>query len=142
MDVQAVAVHVLDQRSAWPRFVLIFVLFVPYLTFCPLAVGHSNITCSSVEYVTLNPPSGATCGSYMQKYISVVGGYLENSGATSDCNFCSTRTTDEFLVRNFNIEYSSHWWHLGVFCAYILFNVSGGRSVRGDVDVALIRVLA
>jgi ATP-binding cassette subfamily G (WHITE) protein 2 (SNQ2) len=87
------------------------------------AIGNSEITCSAVEYVTLNPPSGQTCGSYLQPFISTVGGYLQNSDATTACQFCSTRTTDEFLGTRFNITYASRWWHLGVFAAYIVFNV-------------------
>jgi ATP-binding cassette, subfamily G (WHITE), member 2, SNQ2 len=60
----------------------------------------------------------------MQAYISTAGGYVSNPDATSNCQFCSTRTTDQFLGGNFNIDYGSHWWHLGVFCAFILFNVT------------------
>jgi hypothetical protein len=88
------------------------------------AVGHHQINCSPVEFVLLNPPSGTTCGDYMKTYISYAGGYLANSAASSKCQFCSTRTTDEFLGNNFNIRYSEHWWHLGLFAIYIIFNVS------------------
>jgi ATP-binding cassette subfamily G (WHITE) protein 2 (SNQ2) len=70
----------------------------------------------------------------MQAYISTAGGYVSNPDATSNCQFCSTRTTDEFLGGNFNIEYSTHWWHLGVFCAFILFNVSSSTSCSDRDD--------
>ncbi|KIY47285.1 pleiotropic drug resistance ABC transporter [Fistulina hepatica ATCC 64428] len=87
------------------------------------AVGHTDITCSSVEYVSLNPPSGETCGQYMDTYINTHGGYLTNADATSDCQFCSTRTTDQFYQTNFNMFYSHHWRNVGLTCAYIVFNI-------------------
>jgi ABC-type multidrug transport system permease subunit len=88
------------------------------------AIGNQQLNCSAVEFVTLNPPSGSTCASYMQDYISMAGGYLANPEATTGCQFCSSRTTDEFLGRSFNIYYKNHWWQFGVFCSYIIFNVS------------------
>jgi len=88
------------------------------------AVGKHDITCAPVEFVKLNPPSGQTCGSYMQQYISDIGGYLTDPNATSDCEFCSVRTTDEFLSANFNIQDFHHWRNLGFVLAFIIFNVS------------------
>ena len=87
------------------------------------AVGRKLIYCEPVEFVTLNPPSGMTCGDYMKGYMSFAGGYLVDASASTTCQFCSTRTTDEFLAGNFNIRYSDRWWHLGIFVAYIVFNV-------------------
>lgn len=66
----------------------------------------------------------------MQTYISFAGGYLQNPEANSNCMFCSTRTTDQFLSGNFNISYNDHWWHLGVFAAFIVFNVSNIFSLE------------
>jgi len=60
----------------------------------------------------------------MQNYITNAGGYLTNPDATSDCQFCSVRTTDQFLGPSFNIAYSHHWRNLGFLMAFILFNVS------------------
>jgi len=88
------------------------------------ALGKQNITCSAVELATLEPPSGLSCGDYMQSYMSRAGGYLTNPDATSACKFCSSRTTDQFLVPGFNIEYSHHWRNFGLLMAYILFNIS------------------
>lgn len=88
------------------------------------ALGRQSITCSDVELVTLNPPSGQTCSQYMSNYISAAGGYLTNGDATSNCEFCSTATTDQFLEASFNISYAHRWRDIGFLCAYILFNVS------------------
>ncbi|KAJ3748437.1 pleiotropic drug resistance ABC transporter [Lentinula detonsa] len=88
------------------------------------ALGRQSITCSDVELVTLNPPSGQTCSQYMSNYISFAGGYLTNGDATSDCHFCSTATTDQFLEASFNISYAHRWRNIGFLCAYILFNIA------------------
>lgn len=60
----------------------------------------------------------------MDPYISRAGGYLSNPDSTSDCRFCSFRTTDEFLDLSFNIKYSHRWRDVGIFIAFIIFNVS------------------
>ncbi|KAH9995929.1 ABC-2 type transporter-domain-containing protein [Russula compacta] len=87
------------------------------------AVGHSEITCAPIEYVTVQPPSGQTCQQYLSLYIQNLGGYLTNPSATDDCQFCSYRTTDQFLQSNSNIFYSHHWRNFGLVWVYIGFNV-------------------
>ena len=87
------------------------------------AVGRHEINCGSTEFVSVQPPSGQTCTQYLQAYISNAGGYLENPDATSDCMYCSARTTDEFLGRNFSMLYDRHLRDLGIFIAYCVFNV-------------------
>ncbi|KAF9076400.1 ABC transporter [Rhodocollybia butyracea] len=88
------------------------------------AIGKQSITCSDVELVTLEPPSGQTCSQYMSNYINFAGGYLTNPDATSNCHFCSTATTDQFLEASFNISYAHRWRDIGFLCAYILFNIA------------------
>ncbi|RDB27092.1 Brefeldin A resistance protein [Hypsizygus marmoreus] len=88
------------------------------------ALGKGKITCSPIELVKLNPPSGQTCASYLQTYISAHGGYLTNPSATSGCEFCAFATTDEFLGASFNIYYSHRWRNVGLLCAYIVFNIA------------------
>lgn len=106
-------------------------------------IGHQDINCATNEFVTLEPPTGTSCGSFMTEYITRRGGYLLNEAATSACQFCSTRTTDEFLRDRVHIKYSEHWWYMGkvfvvnswllvahqlrstgIFIGYIFFNVS------------------
>lgn len=87
-------------------------------------IGHSEITCAAKELATIEPPSGQTCGEYMGAFIEASGGYLTNENDTSSCHYCAYRTTDAFLEQSFNIYYSHHWRDFGIFCAYILFNVS------------------
>ncbi|KAI4517501.1 ABC-2 type transporter-domain-containing protein [Schizophyllum commune] len=87
------------------------------------AAGHGDVTCADIEYVTLTPPSGQSCGDYLSPYISMAGGYLTNPDATSDCQFCSVKTTDQFLEQSFNIFYSNHWRDFGIMVAFTAFNV-------------------
>lgn len=96
-----------------------YVLF----TRCFAAVGLQQINCSPVEFVNIIPPSGQTCAQYMSTFISSSGGYLANPNATSSCQFCGVRTTDELLGANFNIFYDHHWRDFGLMIAFILFNV-------------------
>ncbi|KAF5330227.1 hypothetical protein D9611_010600 [Ephemerocybe angulata] len=88
------------------------------------ALGQQDINCSAVEFVKITPPSGKTCAEYMNPYISFAGGYLQNPDASADCNFCSTRTTDQFLEASFNIYYSHRWRNVGIMLAFVVFNVS------------------
>jgi len=94
------------------------------LIFIVTAIGRQSITCAAVELVTLVPPSGQTCGEYLDPYITSAGGYLTNFDATSGCEFCPFATTDQFLESNFNISYADRWRNLGMLFALSLFNVS------------------
>ncbi len=88
------------------------------------ALGHQPIQCSPVEFVTIEPPSGQSCATYMGPYISTAGGYMTNPDATSGCQYCSFSTTDAFLNGSFNIYYDNHWRDMGIFAAFVVFNVS------------------
>ena len=61
---------------------------------------------------------------FMGPYISFAGGYLVNPDDSAACGFCSTRTTDDFLEKRFNIFYDNRWMDIGVMAAFIAFNVS------------------
>jgi len=87
------------------------------------ALGRSEITCAPIEYVTIQPPSGQTCQQYLGQFINNFGGYVTNPDAASSCQFCSFRTTDEFLQSNSNIFFSHHWRNLGLVFVYVGFNV-------------------
>ncbi|KAH9484099.1 Brefeldin A resistance protein [Psilocybe cubensis] len=87
------------------------------------ALGHQEINCSPVEFVKVNPPDGQTCEAFLTAYISMAGGYVANPQATSACEFCSMRTTDQFLGAAFNIFYDNHWRNFGIFMAFSVFNI-------------------
>jgi ATP-binding cassette subfamily G (WHITE) protein 2 (SNQ2) len=87
------------------------------------AVGRHEITCSGVEYVTIIPPGGQSCQQYLGQYINQSGGYITNPNALENCQYCSYRTTDQFLQTNSNIFYSHHWRNFGFMWIYVGFNV-------------------
>ena len=100
--------HLVDSRSVLIAF---------------LAIGHFEITCAPVEYVTVRPPSAQTCQQYLSNFINTTGGYVTNPSATDNCQFCSYRTTDQFLQSNSNIFWSHHWRNFGFMWIYVAFNV-------------------
>ena len=88
------------------------------------AVSELPIHCSDVELVTIEPPSGLSCADYMGPFMSYAGGYLTNPNSTAACRYCAYDTTDAFLETNFNVFASHHWRDLGIFAAFVCFNVS------------------
>jgi hypothetical protein len=89
-----------------------------------LALGHQTIVCAATELVTLIPPSGQTCGTYLQDYINRAGGYVQDPSSTSSCQICSFATTDQLLAARFHIFYSHRWRNVGIMIAYTFANVS------------------
>ncbi|KDR82402.1 hypothetical protein GALMADRAFT_56996 [Galerina marginata CBS 339.88] len=87
------------------------------------AIGRHNVTCSSVEFVTIDPPNDLTCSQFLSNFISSTGGYLQNPEALSNCQLCGMKSTDQFLALSFHIFYDNRWRDLGVFVAFVIFNV-------------------
>ncbi|KAG6850300.1 hypothetical protein H0H93_015242 [Arthromyces matolae] len=88
------------------------------------AIGQQPVQCSPLELVTINPPSGLTCGQYLDNFIAFAGGYITDANATSSCHYCSASTTDATLATAFNIFYSHRWRDVGFLFAFVVFNVS------------------
>lgn len=90
------------------------------------AVGGRPVNCAEDELSVFQPPSGMTCGQYMQPYLEAAGpsaGNLSNPEATKDCAYCSLSVTDQFLTAR-GIEYSERWRNFGLVWAYIGFNIA------------------
>lgn len=95
-----------------------------------IAIASQEVTCSQTEYAIVQPPEGNTCGQFLNAFVQSVGGYVNNPRATTNCQYCSTRTTDEFLAANFNIFYSHRWRNIGILVAFCIFNVSFRTDLR------------
>lgn len=97
-----------------------------YLVDGMLSTGLANtkIVCSSIEFEHFNPPSGQTCGEYLQKYISEAGGYVANPAATSNCSFCAVSETNTYLAE-LSSSYSHRWRDFGIMWVFIIFNAFG-----------------
>lgn len=65
-------------------------------------VANTDVVCSDIELLTVDPVAGQTCGQYFAAYMELAGGSLLNPNATSGCQFCSLASTNVFL-ENINI---------------------------------------
>ncbi|KAF7300618.1 hypothetical protein HMN09_00947000 [Mycena chlorophos] len=94
-----------------------------YLVGGMLATGVANteVTCSSIELLQVDPLQGQTCQDYFAPYIALAGGRVYNPNATSACEFCSIAETNVFLASS-NIFYSQRWRNFGILWVYIIFN--------------------
>ena len=95
-----------------------------YLVSAMLSTGVSGTTasCDQVEFLHFDPPPNDTCQSYMDNYIEMAKGYLDNPDATSDCAFCSISDTNTFLGQ-IHSYYKDAWRNFGLMWVYIAFNV-------------------
>lgn len=116
---------VLQTPTALPGFWIFMYRVSPftYLVEGMLSTGIANqaVHCAANEFLTFQPPSGQTCGQYMDPYISKAGGYLKSSSATSDCEYCTYDSTNVFL-KAVSASYSHSWRDFGILWGYILFN--------------------
>ena len=85
-------------------------------------LANNDVVCSSIEYVSFNPPSNQTCSQYMSTYINLAGGYLANNDATANCQFCTVAKTNVYLTA-LSSDYSTRWRNFGIMWAFIIFNV-------------------
>ncbi len=117
---------VLQTASALPGFWIFMYRVSPftYLVEGMLSVGVANtrLHCADNEFVNFSPPSGQTCGDYMQPWISRAGGYLQDPSATNQCAFCTYDDTNVFL-QQIGSSYSNVWRDFGILWAFIIFNM-------------------
>lgn len=101
-----------------------------YLVNGMLSTGLANnfVQCSSIEYVKFNPPSDMTCREYMDPFINVWGGYLQNNDSRADCSFCTVHDTNVFL-KSLSSEYSTRWRNFGIMWAFVIFNIVGAMAL-------------
>ena len=117
---------VLVVLSAFPSFCIFMYRLSPVTHFVaallPATIGDASATRSPNEVLTLNPPSGSTCGSYLAAFIQQSGGQVLNPQAMSGCQYCIVTHTTAVLQR-FDIAFEERWWQWGVTLAYSVFNV-------------------
>jgi len=81
--------------------------------------------CAANEYLLMQPVSGSTCGQYLNDYVASAKGYVLNSNATSDCLYCPTSNTNDYLA-SISIYWSEAWRNLGLVWVY---NVAGALAI-------------
>ncbi|TGO54860.1 hypothetical protein BCON_0101g00320 [Botryotinia convoluta] len=129
---------VLATPTALPKFWIFMYRVSPftYLVSGMMSTGLANteVVCDAIEYLHFNPPSSQTCGEYLNPYISVAGGYLNNPEAMTNCEFCSIKDTNVFLAA-VNSHYSDVWRNWGLLWVYIAFNIAGAIGMYWLVRV-------
>jgi ATP-binding cassette subfamily G (WHITE) protein 2 (PDR) len=86
-------------------------------------LGNTTVKCSPLEIISLDTPSGETCGQYLATYMELAGGNLLNPNATQQCQYCSISTTNPLLGTLSNL-YSERWRNLGLLWVYVCFNAA------------------
>jgi hypothetical protein len=118
-----------------------------YLASAMLSTGVANAkaTCSDYELLHFSPPSGQTCGAYMDNFVKMAGGYVANPNATTDCAFCTISDTNVFL-NAVSAKYEDRWRNFGILWVYVIFNIAAAlffywlgrvpRKSKGPSEVA------
>lgn len=74
-----------------------------------------KIECSDAELSVFNPPSGLTCGAYLNRFVTAAGGQLYNPTATSNCQYCQLSNADQYLSASNICKCTSPGFALSVF---------------------------
>lgn len=93
---------VLQPPSALPGF-WIFMYRVSPLTYLIAGITSTGlhgrqIHCSDAELSVFNPPTGLSCGEYLNQYVTAAGGQLYNPTATTSCQYCQLSNADQYLA--------------------------------------------
>ncbi|KAG0690851.1 ATP-binding cassette transporter snq2 [Pichia californica] len=66
------------------------------------------VHCGTDEFNYLEPPSGMTCGDYLDDFFKNNAGYVANGNATSNCAVCQYSVGDDFLD-SIEVSYYDRW---------------------------------
>jgi hypothetical protein len=101
-----------------------------YITAALAGVGLNGrqVICSSSEVTVFDTPADQTCGDYLTEYLKVAPGYLLNSDATANCQYCPLSSADQFLAE-YGVFYEQRWRNSGIVWGFVAFNVSTSLSV-------------
>lgn len=116
---------VLQPVSQMPGFWTFMYKVSPYTYFIQAFMAdvlHDRpVVCNPEEFSILTPPSGISCSEYLEPFIKMAGGYLENPSSTTSCSYCRYSVADEYL-ETIGVKYSYRWRNVGFICVYIVFN--------------------
>lgn len=101
-----------------------------YLISAFLSVGLANntVSCSALEMISIQPPTGQTCQQYLGPFLQVAGGSLINPNATQSCEYCMIADTNVYLA-SIDSLFEQRWRNLGFLWVYIVFNVFGAMAL-------------
>ena len=117
---------VLQKPSALPSFWKFMWRVSPFTYmvggWAAAGINGNPINCADNELAFFNPPSNATCATYLQPYFEGGAlGKLLNPTATAGCQYCPLQSADQFLALS-DIYPSDIYRNLGISYAYVVFN--------------------
>jgi ATP-binding cassette subfamily G (WHITE) protein 2 (PDR) len=104
----------------WMYYISPFTWFIQSITAATL--GANKVVCAPNELVKFTPPTGSTCGEYLNAYISNSGGYLVDANTSGTCSFCVMSETNTFL-KSIHTDYDKRWRNWGIFFSYTFINI-------------------
>ncbi|KAF2022234.1 hypothetical protein BU24DRAFT_471381 [Aaosphaeria arxii CBS 175.79] len=109
-----------------PRFWLFMYRISPLTYFIAGVVtaglAYTQIKCSSIELLKIELPTGRMCGEYMDSYMQLACGFVEDTQTTESCNYCPVGDSDAFL-RSMGIRVEHKWRNFWILACYVVFNV-------------------
>ncbi|KAI8147471.1 ABC-2 type transporter-domain-containing protein [Fennellomyces sp. T-0311] len=83
-----------------------------------------TITCRDKDLFKFTPPTNQSCGDYMQDFFSNGGsGYLADPSSTTECEYCTYSTAEDYYSTTFDWHASNKWRNIGIICIYVVFNL-------------------
>ena len=92
-----------------------------------VGIAETEVICATNEYPHFDPLN-ATWDEYMKEYKSMMGGYLRDESAISNCGFYPINDTNVFPDA-ISVKYSDVWRSLGIMWVYIAFNTFAAYSL-------------
>ncbi|KAI9158139.1 ABC multidrug transporter A-2 [Paramyrothecium foliicola] len=83
----------------------------------------AKISCSAVQLIIVNPPSGISCEAHFAQQIDAVGGLVLNPEATSGCEYCPITDANSFLYETLEAVAGNPWKIAGYLCVFVAFNI-------------------
>ena len=80
------------------------------------------VACSAKETSIFDPPPGYTCGQYLDPYLRLAPGVLQNPDAAERCRYCQLSVADQYLAGS-DIYWDDRWRNFGLLWGYVAFNI-------------------
>ncbi|GAA6062867.1 hypothetical protein JCM10212_000789 [Sporobolomyces blumeae] len=105
--------------SSWLYYLDPFTWIIAGLV--PNELHDLPVVCKESEFSIFSPPAGRTCGDWVAAYIEIAGGYVNNPDATSNCQYCTYASGEDFM-RPLGLSWDKRGSSIGYFVCYIVFN--------------------
>ncbi|KAK8853032.1 hypothetical protein IAR55_003733 [Kwoniella newhampshirensis] len=79
-----------------------------------------EVQCKPEEFGIFDPPSGQTCGQYLETFLTYATGYLENPNDTSECHYCGYSKGEEYLASMNLTKHLDGWRDLLITLLFVL----------------------